>query len=63
MHCLRESGEKLAKYELEKKHAIEMEDYDRARYKKNQMDEYRGYVYQQINVEQLLEENGVSHVC
>ncbi|XP_022908235.1 centrosomal protein of 104 kDa [Onthophagus taurus] len=59
MQNLRDAGEKLGKYELEKKHAIEMEDYDRARYKKNQMDEYRNYVYQQLNVEQLLEENGV----
>lgn len=59
MECLREAGEKLGKYELEKRHAIEMEDYERARHKKNQMDEYRTYVYQQLVVEQLLEEVGV----
>ncbi|KRT86104.1 hypothetical protein AMK59_820 [Oryctes borbonicus] len=60
MECLREAGEKLGKYELEKKHAIEMEDYERARHKKNQMDEYRAYVYQNLAIEQLLEDEGVS---
>ncbi|KAI4468648.1 glycine- glutamate- thienylcyclohexylpiperidine-binding protein [Holotrichia oblita] len=59
MECLREAGEKLGKYELEKRHAIEMEDYERARHKKNQIDEYRTYVYQHLAVDQLLEENGV----
>lgn len=62
MECLREAGEKLGKYELEKRHAIEMEDYERARHKKNQIDEFRTYVYHNLAVEQLLEENGVSTI-
>lgn len=60
MESLRTAGEKLGKYELEKRHAIELEDYERARHKKNQMDEYRMSVYQDLCVEQLLETDGVS---
>lgn len=59
MEHLRSAGEKLGKYELEKKHAIEMEDYERAGIKKNQMDDFRTSVYQQLNIEQLLEIKGV----
>ncbi|XP_008195174.2 centrosomal protein of 104 kDa [Tribolium castaneum] len=58
MENLRSAGEKLGKYELEKRHAIELEDYERARHKKNQMDEYRTSVYQEFCVEQLLETEG-----
>lgn len=60
MESLRSAGEKLGKYELEKRHAIELEDYERARHKKNQMDDYRVGVYQELCVEQLLESEGVS---
>lgn len=60
MESLRAVGEKLGKYELEKRHAIELEDYERARQKKNQMDEYRTNEYKEICVEQLLEHNDVS---
>ena len=59
MEYLREAGEKLCKYELEKRHAIEYEDYERANYKKGQIDDFRSHVYRQCNVEQLLEKNGV----
>lgn len=61
MESLRLIGEKLGKYELEKRHAIELEDYERARQKKNQMDEYRTNAYEEIHVEQLLENNGVRY--
>lgn len=59
MENLRVAGERLGKYDLEKRHAIELEDYERARHKKNQMDEFRATIYQQLNVEQLLEPDGV----
>lgn len=62
MESLRVVGEKLGKYELEKRHAIELEDYERARQKKNQMDEYRTSAYEEICVEQLLEHNNVSNI-
>lgn len=57
---LRTAGEKLGKYELEKRHAIELEDYERASYKKNQMDQYKNEIFQEICVDQLLEYSGVS---
>lgn len=59
MESLRTAGERLGKYELEKRHAIEMEDYERARHKKIQMEEFRIEVYKQLCIEQLLEANGV----
>lgn len=59
MSKLRLAGEKLGKYELEKRHAIEIEDYDRARYKKNQIEQFRSEVYAELHVEQLMEANGV----
>lgn len=60
MENLRTAGEKLGKYELEKRHAIELEDYERARHKKSQIDEFRVATYQEMCVEQLLEVHGVS---
>lgn len=56
---LRVAGEKLGKYELEKRHAIEMEDYEKARQKKNQVDQFRTDIYQDLSIEQLLEREGV----
>ncbi|XP_031327961.1 centrosomal protein of 104 kDa-like [Photinus pyralis] len=56
---LRIVGERLGKYDLEKRHAIEMEDYERARHKKKQMEEFRQEAYANLFVEQLLEANGV----
>jgi hypothetical protein len=59
MEDLRTAGERLSKYELEKRHAIQLEDYERAKLKKAQMDEYRRTVYQFLEVDDLLEINGV----
>jgi hypothetical protein len=59
MEDLRTAGERLSKYELEKRHAIQLEDYERAKLKKAQMDEYRHTVYQFLEVDDLLEINGV----
>ncbi|XP_018562856.1 centrosomal protein of 104 kDa [Anoplophora glabripennis] len=56
---LRAAGEKLGKYELEKRHAIEMEDYEKAGQKKSQMDQFRVDIYQELSIEQLLEKEGV----
>lgn len=56
---LRVAGEKLAKYELEKRYAIEVEDYDKARFKKNQMDMFRSEIFEELSIEQLMEYNGV----
>ncbi|KAG7472798.1 hypothetical protein MATL_G00112710 [Megalops atlanticus] len=48
-------GERLGRYEVEKRSAIEREDYDTAKQKKEQMEEYRSKVYQQLEVHNLLD--------
>lgn len=58
MEILRKAGERLGKYELEKKYAIALEDYDRAKAKKSQAQQYRKEVYDSLGVDDLLEING-----
>lgn len=53
-------GERLGRYEVEKRCAIEKEDYDTAKQKKEQMEEYRLKVYQQLEVHNLLDMGPVS---
>lgn len=48
-------GEKLGKFEVEKRQAVESEDYDKAKQKKLQMDEYRKQVYEQLQISQILD--------
>lgn len=54
-------GERLARYDVEKQCAIEKEDYDLAKEKKELMEEYRKSVYQQLEVHNLLDMTMVSH--
>lgn len=56
---LRAAGERLGKLEIGKKQAILHEDYSKAKKKKAQMDEYRKEVYTLLEIDDLLEENGV----
>ncbi|XP_024891189.1 centrosomal protein of 104 kDa isoform X1 [Temnothorax curvispinosus] len=58
MENLRKAGERLGKYELEKKYAIALEDYDKAKAKKAQAQQYRQQVYQSLEIHNLLEING-----
>ncbi|XP_033225058.1 centrosomal protein of 104 kDa isoform X2 [Belonocnema kinseyi] len=58
MENLRKAGERLGKYELEKKYAIALEDYDKAKAKKAQAQHFRQQVYESLEVEDLLEANG-----
>ncbi|KOX72242.1 hypothetical protein WN51_01104, partial [Melipona quadrifasciata] len=58
MENLRKAGERLGKYELEKKYAIALEDYDKAKAKKAQAQQYRQQVYQSLEVQDLLELHG-----
>ncbi|CAF3616574.1 unnamed protein product [Adineta steineri] len=54
-------GERLARYEVEKRQAIENEDYDIAQLKKDKMELYRAETYRQLQVLNLLDvviENG-----
>lgn len=60
MEILRKAGERLGKYELEKKYAIALEDYDKAKAKKAQAQQYRQEVYDSLDVNDLLEIDGVS---
>lgn len=52
---LQKVGEKLGKLDVEKRQSIENEDYDKAKLKKIQMDEYRLQVYKELNLKDLLE--------
>uniref|UniRef100_A0A3B4ZDX1 Centrosomal protein 104 n=1 Tax=Stegastes partitus TaxID=144197 RepID=A0A3B4ZDX1_9TELE len=52
---LQKVGERLARYDVEKRCAIEKEDYDLAKKKKEMMEEYRKSVYQQLEVHNLLD--------
>ncbi|OXU17252.1 hypothetical protein TSAR_006091 [Trichomalopsis sarcophagae] len=58
MESLRKAGERLGKLELEKKYAIALEDYDKAKTKKIQADEFRQQVYNSLEIEDLLEVDG-----
>ncbi|XP_052715307.1 centrosomal protein of 104 kDa-like isoform X2 [Crassostrea angulata] len=58
---LQKVGEKLGKYEVEKRQAVENEDYDKAKLRKVQMDEYRLQVYKELNLPDLLETSGSRH--
>ncbi|EFN60722.1 Uncharacterized protein KIAA0562 [Camponotus floridanus] len=58
MENLRKAGERLGKYELEKKYAIALEDYDKAKAKKAQAQQYRQQVYQSLEIYNLLEVHG-----
>ena len=58
-------GEKLGKFEVEKRQAIESEDYDKAKLKKQQMEEYRDQMYRRLELSDLIEETlaAVSPCC
>lgn len=60
MVALREVGERLGRYEVSKQQAIANEDYSRANRKKEQMDLLRSEAYATLNINDLLEEDGVS---
>uniref|UniRef100_A0AAR2KEX6 Centrosomal protein of 104 kDa n=1 Tax=Pygocentrus nattereri TaxID=42514 RepID=A0AAR2KEX6_PYGNA len=52
---LQKVGERLGRYDVEKHSAIEREDYDTAKQKKEQMESYRLKVYQQLELHDLLD--------
>ncbi|XP_062855158.1 centrosomal protein of 104 kDa isoform X2 [Trichomycterus rosablanca] len=52
---LQKVGECLGRYDVEKHSAIEREDYDTAKQKKEQMESYRLRVYQQLELHDLLD--------
>ncbi|XP_060115252.1 centrosomal protein of 104 kDa isoform X2 [Heteronotia binoei] len=52
---LQKAGERLGRYEVEKRCAVEREDYDLAKHTKLQMEAYRLKVYQQLDLHNLLD--------
>ena len=56
---LQHVGEKLARFEVEKRRAIERDDFEQAQLKKQAMDEYRYQVYRELRLEELLDAVGV----
>jgi len=52
---LTQAGEKLGKFEVQKRLAVDNEDYDEAKQKKVQMDEFRQRVYEHLEIGQLIE--------
>ncbi|CAL4074672.1 unnamed protein product [Meganyctiphanes norvegica] len=55
---LRTAGERLGKYEIEKRHAIETENFERAKLKKGFIEDYREQVYRALEIDDLLERKG-----
>lgn len=48
-------GERLGRYEVEKRCAVEKEDYDLAKEKKQQMERFRSRVYEQLQLHELVD--------
>ncbi|XP_043197628.1 centrosomal protein of 104 kDa-like [Amphibalanus amphitrite] len=60
VELLQKAGLRLGKYEIEKRLAIEEENYDKAKQKKEHIDEYRQAVREALKVEQLMEDDGTN---
>lgn len=60
MTVLRSAGERLGRYALAKRQAVQQEDFITAKLRKEQIEIYRKSVFQQLMVDKLLEPNGVS---
>ncbi len=56
-------GERLARYDIEKRQALEEEDYERAKLKKYQIQEYRTETYKQLQANNLLGYIEVDFFC
>lgn len=52
---LKKIGERLARYDIEKRQAIEEEDYEKAKLKKQQIQDYRKETYRQLQENNMLE--------
>ncbi|XP_052460383.1 centrosomal protein of 104 kDa isoform X1 [Carassius gibelio] len=59
---LQKVGERLGRYDVEKHSAIEREDYDTAKQKKEQMEAYRLTVYQQLELHDLLDISQIQRI-
>ncbi|KAH8405097.1 hypothetical protein KR222_001317, partial [Zaprionus bogoriensis] len=59
MTALRTAGERLGRYALAKRQAVQQEDFGAAKLRKEQIEMYRACVLKQLHVQQLLESDGV----
>ncbi|XP_060647977.1 centrosomal protein of 104 kDa isoform X1 [Drosophila nasuta] len=59
MTALRTAGERLGRYALAKRQAVQQEDFSAAKLRKEQIEMYRACVLKQLNVQQLLESDGM----
>ncbi|XP_068139975.1 centrosomal protein of 104 kDa isoform X1 [Drosophila tropicalis] len=59
MTALRTAGERLGRYSLAKRQAVQQEDFTTAKLRKEQMEMYRSTVLKQLQVQQLLETQGI----
>lgn len=60
MGALRNAGERLGRYSLAKRQAVQQEDFMTAKLRKEQIEMYRNAVFEQLQIDILLEPNGVS---
>lgn len=60
MNSLRSAGERLGRYSLAKRQAVHLEDFNAARLRKEQIEMYKNSVFELLQVEKLLEKDGVN---
>lgn len=60
MGALRSAGERLGRYSLAKRQAVQQEDFIAAKLRKEQMELYKKMVFEQLQVNKLLESNGMN---
>lgn len=59
MGALRSAGERLGRYSLAKRQAVQQEDFIAAKLRKEQMELYKKMVFEQLQVNVLLEHDGL----
>lgn len=60
MGALRSAGERLGRYSLAKRQAVQQEDFIAAKLRKEQMEMYKKMVFEQLQVNVLLESDGAN---
>lgn len=60
MTVLRNAGERLGRYSLAKRQAVQQEDFTTAKLRKEQIEMYKNSVLKHLLVEQLLEKDGIN---
>ncbi|XP_073821254.1 centrosomal protein of 104 kDa [Musca autumnalis] len=60
MSALRSAGERLGRYALAKRQAVQQEDFTTAKLRKEQIEMYKSAVFKHLLVDDLLEKNGES---